>query len=66
MSIRVSRTIDATPQEVYELVSDVRRMPEWSPEVTEARWLGSEPGARIGARFEGTNRISVDGSKPLT
>jgi uncharacterized protein YndB with AHSA1/START domain len=49
-------TVEATPQEVYDLVTDVRRIPEWSPECTHARWVGGADRAEAGARFEGRNR----------
>lgn len=46
--------IDASPEAVYDLVSDVWRMGEWSPEATGAR--GGRRVLRPGARFIGTNR----------
>jgi hypothetical protein len=52
-------TVEATPEEVYDVVTDVRRIPEWSPECTHARWLGNVDGPRVGARFEGRNRRGV-------
>jgi uncharacterized protein YndB with AHSA1/START domain len=48
--------IDAPPEKVYELVSDVTRMGRWSPETVRARWIGGATGPAIGARFRGTNR----------
>jgi uncharacterized protein YndB with AHSA1/START domain len=47
-------TIDARPEEVYDLVADVTRMGEWSPECVSCEWLDS-PGAE-GSRFRGRNR----------
>jgi uncharacterized protein YndB with AHSA1/START domain len=49
-------TVEATPEEVYDLVTNVRRIPEWSPECTHARWLGNADGPEVGARFEGRNQ----------
>lgn len=46
--------IDASPDAVYDLVSDLPRMGEWSPEATGGRWLAGS--GRVGDRFEGTNR----------
>jgi uncharacterized protein YndB with AHSA1/START domain len=50
----------APPAEVWDLVSDVTRIGEFSPETFEARWLdgASEPqagasGPQAGARFRG-------------
>ncbi|MBM7516157.1 SRPBCC family protein [Nocardioides nitrophenolicus] len=40
--------IDAPPATVWALVSDVRRMAEWSPQVTSTRIKdGTEPGADV-------------------
>jgi uncharacterized protein YndB with AHSA1/START domain len=52
----VRTQIDAPPQKVWELVSDVTRMGEWSPENTGAEWLGEATGPVVGARFKGSNR----------
>ncbi len=48
-------TIDATPEQVWELVTDITRMGEWSPENTGGRWLGRAGGPAVGARFIGFN-----------
>lgn len=46
----------ASPMAVYDLVSDVRRMGEWSPECRTCQWIGSATGPAVGARFKGSNR----------
>jgi hypothetical protein len=46
--------IDATAEAVYDLLSDITRTGEWSPECRSCRWL-DEPG-RVGSRFKGRNR----------
>jgi uncharacterized protein YndB with AHSA1/START domain len=48
--------IDATPDDVYALVTDVTRMGEWSPETTKCEWLGGATGPAVGASFKGTNK----------
>ena len=48
--------IDADPNRVYELLANVTRMGEWSPECVACRWLQHPTGARAGARFRGTSR----------
>lgn len=48
--------IDAPPELVYDLVSDVTRMGEWSPETYRCKWLDGASGPAIGARFKGYNR----------
>lgn len=45
--------IDATPEHVWTLVSDLRRMPEWSPQVTSTRL---REGHALGDGAEFTNR----------
>jgi hypothetical protein len=49
-------TIGAAPMVVYEMVTDITRMGEWSPECSGGRWLGDATGPSVGARFRGTNR----------
>lgn len=49
-----SITIDASPQAVYDLIADVSRMGEWSPEATGT--FGEPRALRAGDKFWGTNR----------
>lgn len=55
-AISVSREIAAPPATVWELVSDLPRMGEWSPEATGGRWKGGGTRVFKGARFVGRNR----------
>jgi uncharacterized protein YndB with AHSA1/START domain len=48
--------IAADAVRLWEMVSDVTRMGEWSPETTGAHWLGGASGPAAGARFKGHNR----------
>jgi hypothetical protein len=48
--------VNVPPEKLYELVSDVTRMGEWSPETVRCRWLDGATGPAVGARFQGTNR----------
>ncbi|MDA3038930.1 MAG: SRPBCC family protein [Actinomycetota bacterium] len=48
--------IDATAEQVYDTVSDLTRMGEWSPENCGGRWLDGGAGA-VGDRFEGDNQL---------
>jgi uncharacterized protein YndB with AHSA1/START domain len=41
--------------EVFEAISDVTRMGEWSPECTAGRWIDGASGPAVGAKFEGDN-----------
>ncbi len=51
--------VAASPPELYALVSDVRRMGEWSPECRQCEWVDRATGPAVGARFRGTNRRGV-------
>ena len=48
--------VDAPPERVYELLSDITRMGDWSPETISATWVDGATGATAGAWFEGTNK----------
>jgi hypothetical protein len=48
--------IDAPPKVVYDLVADVTRTPEFSPEIRRCTWLGGATGPAVGARFEVVNK----------
>ncbi len=54
--VSVQRTIRADPGRLYELVTDLPRMGDWSPENTGGRWVKGATGPAVGARFKGTNR----------
>jgi len=51
-----TRAIAAPPERVFELITDLARMGEWSPENVGGRWLGGATGPAVGARFAGRNR----------
>ncbi len=55
----VQRRVDASPEAVYHLISDVTRTGEWSPECRRCRWLDGAGPARPGARFRGWNRSGL-------
>jgi uncharacterized protein YndB with AHSA1/START domain len=48
--------IEASPESVYAMVSDITRMGEWSPENTGGEWLDGAAGPAVGARFKGKNK----------
>jgi uncharacterized protein YndB with AHSA1/START domain len=54
-TVEVRRMMAGDPQKVYELIADVTRMGEWSPESAGAEWLTGEPGT-VGSTFRGDNR----------
>lgn len=51
----VTTYVDAPPDAVYALVSDVTRTPEYSPEIVSCTWLDDAEGPAVGARFEAVN-----------
>ena len=53
---RESIEIAAAPEIVYDLVADITRMGEWSPECYRCEWLDEANSAQVGARFRGYNR----------
>ena len=48
--------VDAPPETVWQVVSDVTRTGDWSAECHRVRWLGGTTAAAPGARFRGRNR----------
>ena len=51
----VSRYIEASPGDLYDIVSDVTRTPEMSPEIVACTWIKGDTGPRVGARFKAIN-----------
>lgn len=47
--------IEAPPERVWGLVTDIVLMGEWSPEYDDGEWLDGATGAVVGARFRGHN-----------
>lgn len=53
MRAAVTVHVDAPPDKVWAVVSDITRMGEYSPEVVEAEWIGNATGPAVGARYRG-------------
>ena len=53
MQDAVTVHIDAPPEAVWDLVSDVTKIGRYSPETFEAEWLDGATGPAVGARFRG-------------
>lgn len=51
----VERYIEASPGLLYDIVSDVTRTPELSPEVVKCTWAKGATGPVVGARFRAIN-----------
>jgi uncharacterized protein YndB with AHSA1/START domain len=57
LTASAEEVVAAPPELVWDLVADVTRVGEWSPECAGATWL-EEPGRpQTGARFTGHNRF---------
>jgi hypothetical protein len=52
---QVTVRVDAPAEAIYDLVADVTRIGEFSPECRRAEWLGDARQAGAGARFRGRN-----------
>jgi uncharacterized protein YndB with AHSA1/START domain len=55
--VEVVLVANQEPKAVWDLITDVARIGEWSPECVGGRWLDGA-GPRPGARFEGDNRFA--------
>jgi hypothetical protein len=53
---QVQNRMDASPEVIYDLVTDVTRMGEWSPECVGCEWIDGANDPVPGARFRGRNR----------
>lgn len=60
----LSRTIQAPPLALYEIISDVTRTPELSPEIVRCTWLHGATGPVVGARFRAINKAGRGPSWP--
>ena len=53
----VERYIEAPPGALYDVIADVTRMPELSPEVKSCAWVRGTTGPTVGARFRAWNKV---------
>lgn len=53
----VERYIEASPEAVYDVVADITRTPELSPEIVSCEWLDGATGPVVGARFRARNNV---------
>ena len=51
--------IEAHPGRIYDLIADITRMGEWSPECRQCEWVGDVRRPVVGARFRGHNRMGA-------
>ncbi len=53
----LSITVEATPEALYDLVSDITRTGEWSPICTACWWDDPAEARTVGAWFTGHNQV---------
>lgn len=54
---RVERYIEAPPEALYDVIADVTRTPELSPELKSCAWVAGTMGPVVGARFRAWNKV---------
>jgi hypothetical protein len=52
----VERYIETTPEALYDLIADVTRTPERTPDIVRCTWLDGATGPAVGARFKAINK----------
>jgi uncharacterized protein YndB with AHSA1/START domain len=55
--------MNASPERVWDLVSDVTKIGRYSPETFEAEWLDGATGPAVGVRFRG--HVKRNGKGPI-
>jgi uncharacterized protein YndB with AHSA1/START domain len=63
MNESVTIHMDAPPEQIWDLVSDVTKIGRYSPETFEAEWLDGATGPAVGARFRG--HVKRNGIGPI-
>jgi uncharacterized protein YndB with AHSA1/START domain len=59
----VTTTMNASPEKVWALITDVTRIGEFSPETLEGRWIGGATGPAVDAKFQG--HVKRNGRGPM-
>lgn len=54
--VSVSREVEASVDVVWDMITDLPRMGEWSPESQGGKWKDGITQPAVGARFSGANR----------
>jgi uncharacterized protein YndB with AHSA1/START domain len=57
LTVSAQVVVATRPELVWDLVADVTRVGNWSPECIRTAWLGEPGQPRPGARFKGRNRF---------
>ncbi|MEU5846957.1 SRPBCC family protein [Saccharopolyspora shandongensis] len=65
-AVELRTRIDAPPDRVWELVSDIELMPRLSAELQSVEWVDGATGPALGARFVGHNKHDALGEWSTT
>jgi hypothetical protein len=65
-NVEVQTWIDASPERVWELVSDIELMPTMSQELQSIEWLDGATEPAVGARFVGHSKHEALGEWSTT
>jgi uncharacterized protein YndB with AHSA1/START domain len=65
-TVEVSMWIDADPDRVWNLVSDIKLMPNFSNELQSVEWASGASAPKLGARFVGHNEHDAFGQWSTT
>jgi hypothetical protein len=57
LSVQAGEHVAFPPETLYDMIADLPRMGEWSPENNGGEWVGGATGAVVGARFRGRNAL---------
>jgi hypothetical protein len=52
----VERYIEASPEALYDVIADVTRTPERTPDIVRCEWIDGATGPAVGARFKAINK----------
>ena len=63
-TVEVPIEIDAPPERVWAIVSDIEVMPGPSPELQAVEWLDGRSGPGLGSGSRGTTGTTPSGSGP--
>jgi len=61
MGVAVQMSMACEPEVLWDLITTVERIGEFSPECAEAWWVEGFPAHTEGGRFEGRNRVDAEG-----
>ncbi len=53
--VTVTKEINATPEHIWSLITDLPAMGRWSPENDGGEWIKGSTGPELGAKFRGKN-----------